>query len=56
MAYLTTASVMTLSVLESHSPTASLFPVVYFVYLWHIARSVCIRRASCCITLYMTVY
>jgi len=40
------AIVMTVSVLESHSPIASLLKCD-ILYLWCIARSLCICRASC---------
>jgi len=46
MAYLIAAVVMTLSVLEDHSSIASLLKY-NFSYLWHIAWSLCICRASC---------
>jgi len=36
---------MTLSVLEGHSPIASFFKCD-ISYLWHVARSLCICRAS----------
>jgi len=36
---------MTLSVLEDHSPIASLFKCD-ILYLWHVVRSRCIYRAS----------
>jgi len=37
---------MTLSVLEGHSPIASLFKCD-ILYLWHVARFLCICRVSC---------
>jgi len=37
---------MTLSVLEGHSPIASHFKCDIW-YLWRVARSLCICRASC---------
>jgi len=40
------AVVMTLSVLEGDSPIASLFKCD-ISYLWRVARSLCIGRASC---------
>ena len=43
---LTAAIVMTLSVLEGHSTVASLFDCD-ILYLWHVASSFCICRASC---------
>jgi len=46
MAYLIAAIVMTLSVLEGHSPIASLFKC-NISYLWHLTWSLCICRASC---------
>jgi len=45
MAYLIAASVMTLSILKGHFPIASLFKCDVS-YLWHVARSLCICRAS----------
>jgi len=47
MAYLIAAIVMTLSVLEGHSTIAELFKCD-ISYLWHVARSLCICRASSC--------
>jgi len=46
MAYLTAAFVMTLSVLEGHSPIASLFKCD-MAFLWCITWSLCVCRASC---------
>jgi len=46
MTYLITAIVMTLSVLEGDSPIVCLFKCD-ILYLWHVAWSVCICRASC---------
>jgi len=45
-AYQIAAIVMTLSVLEGHSPIASLLKCD-ISYLWRVARSLCICRASC---------
>jgi len=46
MAYLTAATVMTSSVLEGYSPIAILFKCE-ISYLWHVAQSLFICRASC---------
>jgi len=46
MAYLIAAIVMTLSVLEGHSPITSLFKC-NILYLWHVAWSLCICWDSC---------
>jgi len=46
MAYLTAATVMIMSVLEGHSPIASLYKCI-ISYLWHTVQSICIYRASC---------
>jgi len=46
MAYLTAAVVMTLSVLEGNFLIASLFKY-NISYLWHVAWSLCVCRASC---------
>jgi len=46
--YLIAAIVMTLSVFESNSPIASIFKCD-ISYLWRVARSLCICRASCII-------
>jgi len=45
MVYLLAATVMILSVLEGHSPIASLFKCD-ISYLCHVTRSLCICRAS----------
>ena len=45
-AYLVAAIVMTLSVLEGHFSIASLSKH-NILYLWHVARFLCICRASC---------
>jgi len=46
MAYLTAASVMTLSVLEVHSAIASLFKCAVS-YLWRVTWSLYLCRAFC---------
>jgi len=46
MTYLITVIVMTLSVLEGHFPTTSIFKCD-FSYLCRIVRPLCICRASC---------
>jgi len=45
-AYLIAAIVMTLGVVEGHFPIASLFKCD-ISYLWRVAQSFCISRASC---------
>ena len=45
---------MTLSVLEGHSPIASFFKYD-ILYLWHVARSLCMRRAFLHFSLCLTV-
>jgi len=46
MAYLIAAIVMALSILEGHSPIASLFKYD-ILYFWHVVPFLCICRASC---------
>jgi len=47
MNYLMAAIVMTLSVLEGHSPIGSPFKCDFFLYLRHVSRSVCICTGFC---------